>query len=1009
MIGRTISHYRIVKKLGEGGMGVVYVAEDTVLGRRVAIKTLTARRLTEEPHFRTRFLREARAISALSHPHIATIHDYGETAEGEPYIVMELVKGETLADLMQKEALTIPRAIEIIEQVGSALAEAHRNGIIHRDIKPSNVAIDQRGEVKVLDFGLAKQINPGVLEGTDPEGQTLLNTHTLEGVIVGTPMYLSPEQALGVDVDARGDLFSLGALLYECIAGRPPFHGSSKVEICAQVIRDDPPPPSQFNSDVSADLDGITLKALQKKPEDRYQTMDEFVAELKTARANLQARGQDRAVTRILPSSAVGARHTGALATLSDIFRRPRLSVGYLSVGIAIVLVLGLAWRILTRKSSHQPSPEAQRLYDHAVDSLREGAFFKSSKILQQAVKEDDQFSLAHARLAEAWTELDYTDRAQLELLKVDGLVPDRTALEPVDALYLDAIRATITRDLPEAIKSYAELVRIKPNQAQAYLDLGRAYEKHDEVDKAIENYKTATVKDTRYAAALLRLGVLYGRKEDLPNASAAFDKGEALFETLGDFEGRTEVLYQRGALLNQMGKLSEAAEQLQKALELSRASKSEYHEIKVLLQLSSVLYSRGNTMQAKQYAIDAVNFAQSNGIDNLATQGLINLGNTHIVRREYAEAEEVFKQALDFARRNKGRRNEAGALLSLAKLYIQQEINTDQALNYLEPALRYFQEGGYKKELSQAVLLRGRAKLLQGDYTGALQDFQTELEFSRQTNDQSQLASTYLLIGNLLADLELYPEALRNFEESYAIYKVLDIPLTIGYLLLDQSEMLWRVGRYEQARELIDQVPPVANRLDSNYKQVLLARIALLDAEIGLSEEHFIDAKVKAEQCLSLLGSQPNHTAVEARYNLSLIQIRSGSSSAGLRSSQEAIEFAKRVNDQHLVSETLLTNAEALLENGDARSALTRALEAQERFAKSSQQESEWRAWLIAAQASQKLNDIAGAHEKIAQIDRLLADLQQKWGAGPFNSYLQRPDIKRRRKDADNLLAITR
>ena len=126
------------------------------------------------------------------HPHIAMIHDYGETEDGEPYIVMELVKGETLGDLMQKEALTIPRAIEIIEQVGEALAEAHRHGIIHRDIKPSNVAIDQRGEVKVLDFGLAKQITPGVLDGTDPEGQTLLNTHTLEGVIVGTPMYLSP-------------------------------------------------------------------------------------------------------------------------------------------------------------------------------------------------------------------------------------------------------------------------------------------------------------------------------------------------------------------------------------------------------------------------------------------------------------------------------------------------------------------------------------------------------------------------------------------------------------------------------------------------------------------------------------------------------------------------------------------------------------------------------------------------------------------------------------------------
>src|SRR5438128_6570456 len=229
MIWRTMCHYRIVEKIGVGGMGVVYVAEDTVLGRRVAIKTLTARRLTEDPHFRIRFLREARAISALSHPHIAMIHDYGETDEGEPYIVMELVKGETLGDLILKEALTIPRAIEIIEQVGDALAEAHRHGIIHRDIKPSNVAIDQRGEVKVLDFGLAKQITPGVLDGTDPEGQTLLNTHTLEGVIVGTPMYLSPEQALGVDIDVLRDLFSLGALLYECIAARPPFHGAIKV------------------------------------------------------------------------------------------------------------------------------------------------------------------------------------------------------------------------------------------------------------------------------------------------------------------------------------------------------------------------------------------------------------------------------------------------------------------------------------------------------------------------------------------------------------------------------------------------------------------------------------------------------------------------------------------------------------------------------------------------------------------------------------------------------------
>src|SRR5258708_7399406 len=266
MIGRTLSHYRIIEKLGEGGMGVVYIAEDVLLGRRVAIKTLTARRGSDTEHFRSRFLREARAVSTLSHPHIATIHDYGETDDGQPYIVMELVKGQTLGDLILLEKLTIRRALEIIKQGAEALAEDHRNGIIHRDIKPTNVAINERGKVKVLDFGLAKQLTLGPVSDDDPERQTLMNTQTQEGVILGTPMYLSPEQALGVDVDARSDLFSLGGLLYECIAGKPPFSGKNPIEICAKVMRDDPPPPSQLNPNVSRELDHCARQRRRRVP-----------------------------------------------------------------------------------------------------------------------------------------------------------------------------------------------------------------------------------------------------------------------------------------------------------------------------------------------------------------------------------------------------------------------------------------------------------------------------------------------------------------------------------------------------------------------------------------------------------------------------------------------------------------------------------------------------------------------------------------------------------------------
>jgi serine/threonine protein kinase len=159
MHGQTISHYRILEKLGEGGMGVVYVAEDILLGRRVAIKMLTANASPGKQHYRARFLREARAVSALSHPHIAAVFNYGETPDGHPFIVMELVSGRVLSDLLRENALTLTQSVEITRQVAQALAEAHRQGLVHRDIKPSNVAVNGRGEVKVLDFGLAKQVD----------------------------------------------------------------------------------------------------------------------------------------------------------------------------------------------------------------------------------------------------------------------------------------------------------------------------------------------------------------------------------------------------------------------------------------------------------------------------------------------------------------------------------------------------------------------------------------------------------------------------------------------------------------------------------------------------------------------------------------------------------------------------------------------------------------------------------------------------------------------------------
>ncbi|HKP38601.1 MAG TPA: serine/threonine-protein kinase, partial [Pyrinomonadaceae bacterium] len=526
MIGKTISHYRIVEKLGEGGMGVVYVAEDTVLGRRVAIKTLTIKPGQNEQHFRNRFLREARAVSALSHPHIATVHDYGETKEGEPYIVMELVKGQTLGDLMLTEMLTIARAIEIIQQVALALAEAHRNGVVHRDIKPTNVAINHRGDVKVLDFGLAKQLNIDSLAESDPERQTLLTSQTQEGTIIGTPLYLSPEQALGTSVDQRSDIFSLGILLYECVAGRPPFDGATRMDICTKVIRDDPSPPSQLNPDVPESLDRIALKALAKKPDERYQTAEEMLEALNHLRTDLRVSNMDHTVARLVPAG-LSTRATGTLAALSDIFRRPRISVGWVVAGVAaVVFILVAAWW-LTRITPYEPKPEAKRLYDLAVNSLREGAYFKSRKILQQAVIDDPSFALAHARLAEAAMELDLSDQAKDELILAKDLVGKRFILADLDAIRMQAISDTVSRDFPAAVQNYQQLAAKVPANEKAFalVDLGRAYEKNENLEKAIASYQEATKLDPRYAAAFLRFGSALRRSRKFSEADGALNE----------------------------------------------------------------------------------------------------------------------------------------------------------------------------------------------------------------------------------------------------------------------------------------------------------------------------------------------------------------------------------------------------------------------------------------------------------------------------------------------------
>jgi serine/threonine protein kinase len=293
MIGQTVSHYRILGKLGGGGMGVVYEAEDLKLGRHVALKFIPEN-LTGDAKSLERFTREARAASLLNHSNICTIHGI-EDNNGHPFIVMEKLEGESLKQCISGQPLPTDKVLDISIQVADALAASHAKGIVHRDIKPANIFITPSGQVKVLDFGLAKLVHN---VGTDSDGIIAENSLTAIGVIPGTAVYMSPEQARSEEIDFRSDLFSFGVVMYEMSTGKKPFTGKNSLMTLDAVLHDKPVPPGELNPKVPVELEGIIGKAMEKDRKDRYQSATQMKADLQQLkRENESGQVKSRLVT----------------------------------------------------------------------------------------------------------------------------------------------------------------------------------------------------------------------------------------------------------------------------------------------------------------------------------------------------------------------------------------------------------------------------------------------------------------------------------------------------------------------------------------------------------------------------------------------------------------------------------------------------------------------------------------------------------------------------------------
>ena len=356
MVGRKVQQYQFVEKLGAGGMGEIYKALDTRLNRTVAIKVLPGAN-SGDPERRRRFLQEAQAASGLNHPSIVTIHDIISDGDTE-FMVMEHVTGKTLSDLIPKGGLRLPQALKYALQISDALAAAHSAGIIHRDLKPANIMVNDTGIAKILDFGLAKLTDRSADLSTQSMATQPL---TMEGTILGTVSYMSPEQAQGMKIDPRSDIFAYGTVLYEMVSGRRAFEGESTISTLSAILRDDPPQMAEVAPDVPSQIEGLILRCMRKNPDQRFQSMKEVQHALSLLKresdsGSLYQTRQTAAVSGAMPAPSALQSDAPMQHPVTEPKKGFPVMAG-VGVGVALALIVGGA---MLAMRSRTPEPVQQ-------------------------------------------------------------------------------------------------------------------------------------------------------------------------------------------------------------------------------------------------------------------------------------------------------------------------------------------------------------------------------------------------------------------------------------------------------------------------------------------------------------------------------------------------------------------------------------------------------------------------------------------------------------------------
>jgi serine/threonine protein kinase/tetratricopeptide (TPR) repeat protein len=698
-VGKTISHYKVVRKLGEGGMGEVYLAQDTKLDRQVALKFL-CEQFASDRSFKARFKREARAAAALNHPNIITIHEVAEH-EDRPFIAMEFVEGQSLKELIAGKDLSIDKVTDLGIQISQGLAKAHQAGIVHRDVKPQNILIDKDGRARICDFGLAKLKREVMLTKT--------------GTTVGTVSYMSPEQGQGKEVDQRSDIFSLGVVLYEMVTGQLPFKGEHEAAIVYSIVNEAAEPLARYKADVPEELQRIVDKALRKDPQTRYQSAADMVADLKEVQresattGTLSARSAFRVPQkgRLRVVAIIGAILIAAVAVMALLLLSSRTD---LPVPPGAEMAARTGWKnSIAVLPFRDFSPEGDQEYfcDGMTDAIigklsglenlkvismssvmrfrdpnrdikEIGRELGVAAVLEGSIQKEDSRIRLGAQLvnvadgAHLWSDRydrelesvfaiqDEISQAIVDVLKIRLLGDDRTAFAKRHTENLEAYNAyaqgrflwnkRTEEHLMRAIEYFERAVKLDPNYALAYAGLADAYSVlpsnvgtpvEEVLPKAKEAARKALELDDKLGEAHASMGLALKLEKDMSGAEKEYLQAIQLNPAYA------YAHYWYAMLLGEMGRGEESRKELETAFELDPLS------VVILVYLADTKWESGDSLEAAELMERALEIEPT----RVATYWAFGGGLRRAGRLE--DAVRVYKRAIEIDSTYRGAHNQ--------------------------------------------------------------------------------------------------------------------------------------------------------------------------------------------------------------------------------------------------------------------------------------------------------------------------------------------------------------